>query len=289
MKFETTANLAYEVYGPTVFLLAVRCHDAYGQEIVSEKLEIKPSTETKELRRSEGGNRYTRLDVTDAGPLSIHYEATVSTSPEVIPVSELSAGGLATHGIHQTEFLFPSRYVQTDMFRNAAMDLFGDQPGELAKAVAIEDWLHRNIRYAPGTSNEQSSAADTFVARTGVCRDFAHLGIAFCRCLNIPARYVTVFANELVPQDFHAVFEAFVGNRWLLFDGTRLAPLNGMVRIAIGHDAADVSFATVFGSVAGTLVDVAVAPAEGEEFEPIDRAALVERDAVISLATPGSK
>lgn len=286
MKLDVSAHLAYEVYGPSVFLLAVRCHDDPGQAILEESLTTDPDLPLKELRKSERDNRYTRLDITEPGSVDINYEATVETHPEIVSVDDLNNGGLETHGILQTEYLFPSRYVQTDLFRNAATDLFGTIPSELGKVNAIEDWLNRHIRYAPGSSNEQSSAADTFVSRNGVCRDFAHLGIAFCRCLNIPARYVTVFANQLQPQDFHAVFEAFVGGRWLLFDGTRLAPLNGMVRIADGRDASDVSFATVFGSVAGTAVEVSVTPSEGENFEPVVRDTLRDNNEVIGLVSP---
>jgi transglutaminase-like putative cysteine protease len=88
------------------------------------------------------------------------------------------------------------------------------------------------------------------IERAGVCRDFAHLGIAFCRALNIPARFVSAYAYQLQPPDFHACFEAYLGDRWYLFDATRLVPTSRLVRIGTGRDAADVSFATVFGAAA---------------------------------------
>ena len=91
------------------------------------------------------------------------------------------------------------------------------------------------------------SAIDTVTERAGVCRDFAHLGIAFCRALNIPARFATGYAHQLVPQDFHAYFEGFLGGRWYAFDATRLAPQTGLIRIGSGPDAAQASFATIFG------------------------------------------
>jgi transglutaminase-like putative cysteine protease len=92
--------------------------------------------------------------------------------------------------------------------------------------------------------------------RAGVCRDFAHLGIAFCRALSIPARYFAGYACNMQPPDFHACFEACIGNRWFIFDPTRLAALNGLVRIATGRDAADASVATIFGRLRMTGMSV---------------------------------
>ena len=91
-------------------------------------------------------------------------------------------------------------------------------------------------------------ASETLIQRSGVCRDFAHLGIAFCRAIGVPARYVTCYAHGLVPGDFHAVFEAWLDGRWWLFDPTRQADLDGLVRIGVGRDAAEVAFSTLFGS-----------------------------------------
>src|SRR4026209_2982055 len=101
-----------------------------------------------------------------------------------------------------------------------------------------------------------TSAFDTVTQRTGVCRDFSHLAIALCRALSIPARYFSGYAYQLDPPDFHACFEAFIGGRWSLFDPTRLAPLNGLVRIAMGRDAADASIATIFGRMLCTAMSV---------------------------------
>ncbi|HEY9771021.1 MAG TPA: transglutaminase family protein [Coleofasciculaceae cyanobacterium] len=109
--------------------------------------------------------------------------------------------------------------------------------------------LQYKIDYISGSSDSHTSAYDTATERAGVCRDFAHLGIAFCRALTIPARFVSAYAWQLKPPDFPACFEAYLGNQWYLFDATRLAPTDGLVRIATGRDAADVAFATVFGAV----------------------------------------
>lgn len=109
----------------------------------------------------------------------------------------------------------------------------------------------------PETINE------TLLKRAGVCRDFSHLGIAFCRGLGIPARFVSCYAYGLVPSDFHAVFEAYLDRRWWLFDATRQAHLDGLVRIGVGRDAAEVAFSTPFGTFEPKVMDIRIAPSEG--------------------------
>jgi transglutaminase-like putative cysteine protease len=122
--------------------------------------------------------------------------------------------------------------------------------------VAINDWIFYNVEYIVGSTNSGTSALDTLTERAGVCRDFAHLGIALCRALSIPARYFTCYSYKLYPQNFHACFEAYIGGEWLLFDPTMLAPLNGMIKIANGRDAADASVASIFGNAYCNLINV---------------------------------
>ncbi len=126
---------------------------------------------------------------------------------------------------------------------------FGDLKPGYSRVTAVCNWIHDNVTYLSLSTDPNTSAYDTATQRVGVCRDFAHLGIAFCRALNIPARFVSAYAYGLQPPDFHACFEAYLGDRWYLFDPTRLAPQTGIVRIGTGRDAADVSFATFFGGV----------------------------------------
>jgi transglutaminase-like putative cysteine protease len=126
---------------------------------------------------------------------------------------------------------------------------FGNLAPGYSRVEAICRWIREHIQYQIGTSNPNTSAADVVVQRAGVCRDFAHLAIAFCRALNIPARFIAGYANfPDPPPDFHAVFEAFLGGRWYLFDPTDLAPRNQVTRIGTGRDATDVAFATIFGT-----------------------------------------
>ena len=140
-----------------------------------------------------------------------------------------------------------------------------------SRVVAITDWIHANVEYLRGSTNPETSAYDTVTQRTGACRDFAHLGIALCRALNIPARYFTGYAYELDPPDLHACFECFIGGSWTIFDATRLAHLNGLVRVGIGRDAADAAVASIFGGARCRSMTVDCQLASGQKFTAIGR------------------
>jgi transglutaminase-like putative cysteine protease len=178
-------------------------------------------------------------------------------------------------------YLFPSRYCQSDRLGRLAWDLFGSIKKPHDKVIAITEWIYNNVEYVRGSTNSETSAYDTVTQRVGVCRDFAHLGIALCRALNIPARYTTAYAYELQPPDFHAVFECFVGNKWMVFDATRLSHLNGLVRIATGRDAADTAVASIFGAVTLLRTQAACVLGERQKFKPIPRQQLERRGIVL--------
>src|SRR4029077_16027786 len=145
-------------------------------------------------------------------------------------------------------YLNPSRYCESDRLSAFAMAEFGRLDRGYLRVDAIRDWTHEHLRYQSGSTNTSTTACDVLIQRTGVCRDYAHLAIALCRALCIPARYVSGYAVALEPPDFHGFFEAYLGDRWYLFDATRLAPVEGLVRIGMGRDAADVPFATIIGA-----------------------------------------
>jgi len=123
----------------------------------------------------------------------------------------------------------------------------GKLPPGYPQVAAIEQWLRDEMKYVSGSSNASTSAVDTAKARTGVCRDYAHLGIALARSLNIPARMVVGYLHNLEPMDLHAWFEAYVGDRWYTFDATQAEPRGGRVVLAYGRDAADVAFISNYG------------------------------------------
>jgi transglutaminase-like putative cysteine protease len=117
----------------------------------------------------------------------------------------------------------------------------GDGVGRI---MAILEWIYRNVDYVAGVSDAETTAEQTFVDRAGVCRDFTHLGITLARALGMPARAVSAYALQLDPRDFHAIFEVYIENGWWLIDPTRLAPIEGIVRIGSGRDASDIAFFT---------------------------------------------
>jgi transglutaminase-like putative cysteine protease len=158
-----------------------------------------------------------------------------------VPISELDSTVLT--------YLYPSRYCQSDKLYRLANNKFGTIANAFEKVLALTEWIHRNVEYLSGSTNSQTSAYDTVTEQAGVCRDFAHLGIALCRALTIPARYFTGYAFKLEPPDFHACFEAYMGGQWIIFDATKLSPLNGFIKIASGRDAADAAIASLFGNV----------------------------------------
>ncbi len=157
--------------------------------------------------------------------------------------------------------LYPSRYCQSDRLERMAERTFGTLQG-YAKVSGICNWIHDNVDYIRGSSDALTSAFDTVSQRAGVCRDFAHLAVAFCRAQGIPARYVSAYAWRLEPPDFHAVFEAWLqgpdGGAWYLFDATRKSAVDGLVRIGVGRDAGEVAFCSIFGASGSEAPKVAI-------------------------------
>jgi transglutaminase-like putative cysteine protease len=145
------------------------------------------------------------------------------------------------------QFLLQSRYCPSDtMERQARERVAGAAPG-YAQVEAIRAWIHANLEYRYGVSDAATDALDTLARGAGVCRDFAHVGIALCRALQIPARMVVGYLYQLDPMDMHAWFEAYVGGRWFTFDATQPAARGGRIVVAYGRDAADVAFLPNYG------------------------------------------
>lgn len=248
MKFEVGCQLAYSIYEPSTFIFNIEVVNNAYQQLKQEKLEIYPRLELDKYEDPLSGNRYLRLNAPKC-KLHVSYQAIVelehfSKDPDLI--QEVRPADLP---LEILPLLLPSRYCQSDKLINLAISEFGDLYAGYSKVTAICNWIYEKVAYLSGSSNPHTSAFDTATERVGVCRDFAHLGVAFCRALNIPARFVNSYAYGLNPPDFHACFEAYLDDRWYLFDATRLVPQTGIIRIGTGRDAADVAFATIFGSV----------------------------------------
>jgi transglutaminase-like putative cysteine protease len=247
-------SLGYEVKSPSTIILNIHALRSPGQKILNEFFSIEPGIKWEEIRHLEGENRYIRFAVPEPMFVSVAYNALIETSfkktagalLDDVPVMNLAPSVLP--------YLSPSRYCQSDKLYRFANSRFGKIDNAFEKVLTLTNWIHDNVEYLSGSTNSETSAYDTVTEQAGVCRDFAHLGIALCRALSIPARYFTGYSYLLEPPDFHACFEAFLGGEWVLFDATKLAPLNGMVKIATGRDAADTAVATMFGNVACTSI-----------------------------------
>ena len=252
MDFTIGCTLRYAVAARTPFVFNLEAVRMPRQRVLSERLVTTPDLgEPDRFDAPESGNRFIRY-IVPPGSFQIEYEATVALDPQMLDptdVTEIAGGSLPMDVL---PYLNASRYCQSDRLSRFANRQFGAAPAGHQRVTAICNWIRDNVDYQAGTSDALTSAYDTLGDRAGVCRDFAHLAITLCRAVGIPARYISAYAWQLSPPDFHAVFEAFLlgpgGGAWYLFDPTRMAALNGLVRIGAGRDAADVAFCSIYGN-----------------------------------------
>jgi transglutaminase-like putative cysteine protease len=275
--FNVSCELDYLVRFPSALIFSIHAQRNASQKILHEHLTIEPDVPHSEFMPHGSGNRFLRLETGQHERLSLRYTAAVDCEFKVRATGEIETTPVGELDDAAIQFLFPSRYCQSDRLARLAWDLFGSIAKPHDKVVAITEWIHENVEYVRGATDSGTSAYDTVTQRVGVCRDFAHLGIALCRALNIPARYFTGYAFELEPPDMHACFECYIGGNWLVFDATRLAHLNGLVRIATGMDAADTAVASVFGDAKFERMKVSCELAEGQKFVAIPRRHLARR------------
>jgi transglutaminase-like putative cysteine protease len=255
MEIKVGCRLRYETSAPTPFVFQIEAAKGDSQTVESETLTLPsnssgpapdaycdPVTLTRKVRSTLG-----------PGPVEVVYQATVEVDTTGFDPSRVLEFDFAQLPMEYLEYIAPSRYCPSDTFTEFAHATFGKMPRGHTRVTAICDWIFGNITYASGSTGPNSTAADIFQSQQGVCRDFAHLGISLCRALGIPARYASVYADALSPQDFHAVFQAYLngpkGGEWFAFDASRMSSVDALVRIAAGRDAADVAFAWPQGVV----------------------------------------
>jgi len=286
MIFLCSAKLEYAVKFPSTLILNLHAQRNASQTILEEQFTIDPHVRVEEFHLRGSDNRFLRLETGRRKRLTIQYQAKVECDYQLLAAGKIDDETVAEMDRNAIPFLFPSRYCQSDRLGRLAWDLFGKIANPYERVVAIVDWIHDNVEYVRGSTNSETSAYDTVTQRAGVCRDFAHLGIALCRALNIPARYFSGYAYQLDPPDFHACFEAYVGGRWMIFDATRLAHLNGLVRIGTGRDAAEAAVASIFGSVRceRMVVDCQLGP--GQKYAPLGRKQLARKGISLDAASP---
>ena len=245
MWLKTRCTLDFDVPQPVPFVLMLRPRSGAQQWIAREEYRLTPSVPVTEYTDAYG-NLCQRL-VAPAGPFEIHTEAEVMTADDIdqhpgvpfIEIQNLPAQVL--------DYLLPSRYCEAEKFHQMAREITAGALLGYDQVAAIVTWLRDNIGYRPGSSDMAYSAVEVNGRGIGVCRDLAHLGIALCRSLSIPARMVVGYLHALEPMDLHAWFEAYVGNRWYTFDATQSTLHGGYVAVGYGRDAADVAVFNQFG------------------------------------------
>lgn len=245
-QFNVGSDLTYEVRQTTVFLFQIAVARTIRQQVLSEALDFSPGLNAEWCEVGLDGNQLHRV-VVEPGELKISYRAKVEVMADIERSTEVSETMISQMPPDVLTYLNPSRYCESDRLSRFAFEEFGRLPMGFARVQAICDWVNDHLDYTPGSTTSTTTSADVLLQRTGVCRDYAHLAITLCRGLGIPARYVAGYAVDLQPPDFHGFMEAFLGGQWYLFDPTKLAPVNKLVRIGTGRDAADVSFATLIG------------------------------------------
>lgn len=245
MWLRTRCEIDFEVSVATPFILMLRPRNGAQQWIVHESYHLRPAVPFSEYTDAYG-NLCQRL-VAPPGNFSIHTSADIHTLDhlEVAPGAPFDEVQTLPDAV--LTYLLPTRYCESDRFIDLSREIVsGASPG-YDQVATLNHWLREHIRFNPDSVNFQLSAAEVNQAGEGVCRELAHLGIALCRALCIPARLVVGYLYGLQPMDFHAWFEAYVGGRWYAFDPTQAEPRGGRVIVGYGHDAADVAIFNQFG------------------------------------------
>ena len=244
MRLQIGADLVYRFHKPAEVLILLEAARGPDQRVIEESLRLTPPLAVSRLEDPDGHER--RAVVRAEGELAIAYQAVVEVAPRSGRLSGLAQHAIADLPPAALRYLRPSRFCPSDMMQRFVEREFGSYAGG-DKVEAIGAWIADHVDYVAGVSTAQTTALETFVDRAGVCRDFAHLTIALCRAADIPARAVSAYAWKLDPPDLHAVAEVYVGGAWRLVDATCKAPVEGLVRVATGADAADIAFLSIFG------------------------------------------
>lgn len=245
MWLRTSCDLAFDISVPIPFVLMLRPRSGAQQWIAREEYMLEPSVPVFEFT-DDYGNLCQRL-IAPTGVFTVHTSAEVMTADQVDQAFGAPFVEIQNLPDAVLSYLLPSRYCESDRFHQMATEITaGQQPG-YNQVVAIVNWLRDTINYCPGSSDISISAVEVNSRTMGVCRDLAHLGIALCRSLSIPARMVVGYLYGLQPMDLHAWFEAYVGGRWYTFDATQTELRGGYVAVGYGRDAADVAVYNQFG------------------------------------------
>jgi transglutaminase-like putative cysteine protease len=246
-------EMIFDIPEPTPMLLMLAVYPMLTERLQEpEQIRVEPDIPV-EIFLDGFGNRCARI-VAPSGKLRLWYDNRIEDSglPEPVfldavqhPIEDLPPDTLP--------FLLASRYCEVDQLSQVAWDLFGETPPGWARVQAICDWVHQNVEFGYAHARPTKTACDVYAERNGVCRDFMHLALTFCRCMHIPARYATGYLSDIGaprnphPMDFSAFFEVYLGGQWHPFDARNNARRIGRVLMARGRDATDVALTTSFG------------------------------------------
>ena len=253
MEVRVGCDFHYETEFPTPTVMQVQPNDVGAHRLLRERWEIEPEVPVHEFRDLYGNT--CRRFTMPGGACHVRYDA-LAEVPDALDPYHPDAAQLPVEELPDETLLYtmPSRYCLSDLLSDVAWDLFGDTRPGWARVQAVCDWVHENVRFQYGTSTPLTTALDIYEKRVGVCRDFTHLGVAFCRALNIPARYAFGYLPDIGvppaedPMDFCAWFEAYLEGGWWTFDPRNNRRRAGRVVIGRGRDALDVAMSTTYGS-----------------------------------------
>jgi transglutaminase-like putative cysteine protease len=253
MQIRVGYDLLFDCPQATPMILVLNIHfTRVADLVVPDHLIIAPPCPIRAYR-DWYGNWCSRI-VAPIGKTRLFTDALINDSgaPDVVSV-DATQTPVEYLPEESLQFLLASRYCEVDRLSLIAWQLFGNSPQGWGRVQAICDFVHNHIAFGYMHARPTRTAWEAYSERVGVCRDFAHLAIAFCRCMNIPARYCTGYLGDIgvppvdAPMDFSGWFEAYLGDRWYTFDARHNVPRIGRVLIARGRDAADVAISTTFG------------------------------------------
>lgn len=254
MILSVGCTLGYQIVTPhAAFTFNILANSDAQQRLLSETIACVPEV-PREIVPHAHGERALRCEA-PAGSFELRYTATVEVTRPPLPLT-VKADNLGRLPLDVLAYTLPSRYCESDRFVPFAWEMFGKTEDRAEQVRAICRWVDQKLTYAPGSTDSRSSAWDVWLSRQGVCRDYTHLAIAFCRALSIPARYVGGYAAGLQPMDFHACFEAFLDGEWRLFDPTDDIPPEHIAVMSRGCDATSAALTTIFGRVSAAPIKV---------------------------------
>ena len=288
IRFDLSITLDYKVLEASDFVFIIQPANTPYQRVTWERLVTEPVVNLSEEAHGSPVNRHLRIRA-EPGQFKLRYDAIVDLVHHFALPSDLREVPIAELPTSVLQYIYPSRYCQSDRMMEVARNEFGAMAPGYERVEAIRKWVQSRTRFQVGASHGGTSALETFECGAGVCRDFSHLMISICRALNIPARLATGIDYgadpAMGPPDFHCYVEAYLGDRWYMFDPSGISPRMGLIRIATGRDASEVAFATIFGTLQWTMPMISIR-ADGDALngivEPFRHDYAVSTDAALA-------